>query len=108
MENLFDYDIECASPYLYLQKHYGNDGILTMLPSKIKETEFQLSARFPALRALLDLRRPDFLGDLLRLYFGVVDRSSREIPSTRALWINWITGMQPHSRMNPSKRSTSM
>lgn len=73
MRNLFDYDIKCASPYIYLRDHYGSDGILAMIPAKIKETEFQISARFPALGESLDLFRPNFRKNFLDVYSEIID-----------------------------------
>ena len=73
LQNLFDYDIRCASPYLMLREHYSHDGTLAMIPSKLKETEFHVPTRFPAMIQMLDLLRPGLHTDQLHLYDNIIN-----------------------------------
>ena len=72
MRNMFEYDRTCAFPYMTLCQHYGNQGIIAMVPLKVRETDFQVRARPPAMAAILDLLRPEFHGPILALYSDMI------------------------------------
>ena len=44
-----------------------------MIPSKLKETEFHVPARFPAMIQMLDLLRPGLHTDQLHLYNNIIN-----------------------------------
>lgn len=80
MKGLFEYNMKCASSYLFLHKHYGHDGILAMIPARINEKETGISTRFPATREFLDFLRPGLHGEFPRFCSGVIDALFRGRP----------------------------
>ena len=69
MRSLFNYDQQCATPYVRLAKHYNSIGILAMIPSKLNELDFRSTdARFSAFVDVLDIIRPEFHGHRLQVY----------------------------------------
>jgi len=73
MRAKFDYDSRAAKPYYDLCQHYGNEGILAMVPFNIREVDLRFPARIPAMKAILDVIRPDFHGPRLELYSTVIN-----------------------------------
>ena len=49
MRSFFDYDMKCAAPYVHLRKHYGHDGIIVLIPSRVNEKELGNAYRFSAM-----------------------------------------------------------
>ena len=94
MSSFFDYDMKCASPYVHLRKHYGHDGIIALIPSRLSEKEFGNAYRFSAMIEFLDFLRPELHGEFLRFCSRVVDSMFRgqKIPDDRLdrLDLGWI------------------
>lgn len=87
MRSCFNYDQQCASAYVKLVKHFGNLGILAMIPSKLNEGDFRSTdARLAAFVELLDLVRPELNGPRVRFYGKIVETiSGGGVPDAAAL-----------------------
>lgn len=79
-KGLFEYNMKCASSYIFLRNHYGHDGILAMIPARINEKEIGISTRFPAILEFLDFLRPGLHGDFSNFCSGVIDDLFRGRP----------------------------
>lgn len=74
MRSSFNYDQQCANPYMKLCKNFGNVGILAMIPSRINETDYRSTdARFAAFLEILNLVRPDLRGPRLEFCGNVIE-----------------------------------
>lgn len=60
MRAKFQYTYRCAYPYRCLCQHFGNDGILAMIPTRINETLWAQPSDIAPMIALLDLIHPHF------------------------------------------------
>lgn len=70
---LFNYQQVMAAPYIGMIEHYGNQGILAMMPAKIPELDLRGKSRLTPLIQLLDLVHPEFHEDDLQLYSNIID-----------------------------------
>lgn len=70
MKGLFEYNVKSASSYVFLQKHYGHDGILAMILVRSNEEKIGVSTRFPAKLEFLDFLFHDIFP---RFCSGVID-----------------------------------
>lgn len=70
--NTFNKKQTRARPYLVLQQHYQNEGFLAMFPS-LSDAEITGTSRIEVLVEVLDLLRPDFRAERLRVYSAVVN-----------------------------------
>ena len=74
MRSSFNYDQQCASAYVKLEKHFGNIGILAMIPTKLNEMDLRSTdARFAAFMELLDIVRPELRGPRVKFYAGIIE-----------------------------------
>ena len=74
MRSSFNYDQQCASAYVKLEKRFGNIGILAMIPTKLNEMDLRSTdARFAAFMELLDIVRPELRGPRVRFYAGIIE-----------------------------------
>ena len=74
MRTSFNYDQQCASAYVKLEKRFGNIGILAMIPTKLNEMDFRSTdVRFAAFMEMLDIIRPELRGPRVRFYAGIIE-----------------------------------
>ena len=68
MRRYFNYQQQCATPYVRLQKQYHSVGILAMIPIKLNEMEFRSTdACFLSFQAVIEIMKPELRGS--RLHF---------------------------------------
>lgn len=72
-QSIFAHVQHCATPYIRMIEHYGNDGILALVPPEIAETELCNKARVDALPGILDMVHPDFNDARLLCYADVIN-----------------------------------
>ncbi len=84
---IFDYHVKCATPYYRFYRHYGNDGVLAMIPTKIREGDMHCSpAVFTIFLKVLDIVLPDLHGPRLRSFSSLVGELALErVPSEGVL-----------------------
>ena len=74
MRRYFNYQQQCATPYVRLQKQYHSVGILAMIPTKLNEMEFRSTdACFLSFQAVIELMKPELRGSRLHFCGEVIE-----------------------------------
>ena len=87
MRRYFNYQQQCATPYIRLQKQYHSVGILAMIPIKLNEMEFRSTdACFLSFQAVLEIMKPELRGSRLHFCGEVIESiADGKTPETEAL-----------------------
>ena len=104
MRSSFNYDQQCASAYVKLEKRFGNLGILAMIPTKLNEMDFRSTdARFAAFMELLDIFRPELRGPRVKFYAGIIETiAGGGVPNASALQELSVWTSTKSSLLSPS------
>jgi len=87
LKRMFDYHAKCATPYYRFYQPYGNDGILAMIPPKIREGDMHRSpAVFTIFLEVLDVVRQEFHDTRLGFFSSLIaGLALNRVPSERMM-----------------------
>lgn len=87
MRRYFNYERDCATSYLRLQKQYYSVGILAMISIKMNEVEFRSTdACFVSFQAVLEIMKPELHGSRLHFCGEIIESiADGKTPKAQAL-----------------------